>query len=418
MRKKAISLSILLIFLILTACQNNTSNDIKDTDDLAKLNLSDFKSGAILVYSDKLENNNSVKSQFDEITTKYNISNIQINVDNKKDKEALDSYLSTNEKQIADNEKLENYNQKLNTLKENESIVKFKEEIQGLFNKYGENNIKNNLVEEDIYTQYQNLLKNIDNEYQSIHTNIIKVVNESLSSIIAKKQNNSSISEEQKNDILSSLKGIENNQGLTINELYDYIDVQSNLTSSQTNKLVINQTPTDFPSIYIVYEGQVVNLFSPKDDKLPMDLLNSNPDSFKEYLTYNVGLINFQSSTEMSNVINKIKNKDSFVVYYHGNSCVHCKKMNPILDDILTTNQFSIDKVDMYLMDNQKVFNYESKNYNLNPIESTPTFVAYKDGAEVERLTSSSWAIPNEKSDLGYDINAEVIEKFLKKYYK
>ncbi|MNI11442.1 Thioredoxin [compost metagenome] len=73
----------------------------------------------------------------------------------------------------------------------------------------------------------------------------------------------------------------------------------------------------------------------------------------------------------------KIKNKESFFLYYYSSTCSHCQATTPVLVPI--QKELGID-VKQY---NLQEFNEGWKKYN---IQYTPTLVYYKEGKEVERI--------------------------------
>jgi len=73
----------------------------------------------------------------------------------------------------------------------------------------------------------------------------------------------------------------------------------------------------------------------------------------------------------------KLKNKDSFFVYFYASNCPHCQattpKLKPLADELgVNMHQFNLREFEKY--------------FNKMDIEATPTLVYFKDGVESDRL--------------------------------
>ncbi|MCR8643909.1 thioredoxin family protein [Paenibacillus sp. N1-5-1-14] len=98
----------------------------------------------------------------------------------------------------------------------------------------------------------------------------------------------------------------------------------------------------------------------------------------------------------------KIANKESFFVYFYASTCVHCKATTPKLAPM--EKDMGANMVMINLEEYRKGF----QQYN---IEFTPTLVAYKDGAPVDKMVGG---VP--EKDGGEGNTLEMFKKFFEKY--
>jgi thioredoxin 1 len=98
----------------------------------------------------------------------------------------------------------------------------------------------------------------------------------------------------------------------------------------------------------------------------------------------------------------RIKNKESFYLYYYSSTCSHCQATTPVIVPI--QKEVGVD-VKQY---NLQEFTEGWQKYN---IQYTPTLVYYKDGKEVERIEGGVPETPG-----GGGNTPEKFKQFFQKY--
>lgn len=86
---------------------------------------------------------------------------------------------------------------------------------------------------------------------------------------------------------------------------------------------------------------------------------------------------NYQNIIVPKKLKEKIKNKESFFVYFFSSTCPHCRSTTPVMNPI--AEELGIEPDQYNLLE----FKEGWKDYN---IESTPTLVYFKNGQEADRL--------------------------------
>lgn len=94
-------------------------------------------------------------------------------------------------------------------------------------------------------------------------------------------------------------------------------------------------------------------------------------------------------------------NKDSFVLYFHRESCGHCQDFDPIINSVIKKRNLIIYSVDLDYV-------RMPSNHELRVLEGTPSLVVYKDGEILFKTDPNK----NEK----YFTSGEGFESFLDKY--
>lgn len=89
----------------------------------------------------------------------------------------------------------------------------------------------------------------------------------------------------------------------------------------------------------------------------------------------------------------KIKNKESFFVYYFASNCPYCKYTTPLLKPV--ADELGVNMHQFNLLEFKEYFN------KMN-IEATPTLVYYKDGVESERMQGG---VKEGSASAGYDLD-------------
>ncbi len=82
---------------------------------------------------------------------------------------------------------------------------------------------------------------------------------------------------------------------------------------------------------------------------------------------------------DVNNVIEKINNKDSFILCISATSCIHCKEYKPKLEEISKEH-----KIDIYYIDIDK-YDYDTKNEFKKHVSfdgGTPVTLFIKNGEE------------------------------------
>lgn len=113
----------------------------------------------------------------------------------------------------------------------------------------------------------------------------------------------------------------------------------------------------------------------------------------------------------------KVEGEESVVLYLFGNTCPHCIKYKPVLDDMVEKHKVKVYSFDIFIEQNNKDFKelLTNNTYGLKDIEYVPMMIVFKNGEMVELFGAEQWQIKNEKADLGYDINEKVINEFFSK---
>lgn len=110
---------------------------------------------------------------------------------------------------------------------------------------------------------------------------------------------------------------------------------------------------------------------------------------------------NYQNIILPNQLDEKIKNKESFFVYFFQSTCPHCKYTTPLLNPIAKEANVKLNQFNLL------VYPDGWQKYN---IEATPTLVYYKDGKEVDRIVGGITE-PN-----GEGNSADVFRQFFAKY--
>ncbi|WP_248927116.1 thioredoxin family protein [Paenibacillus hamazuiensis] len=86
---------------------------------------------------------------------------------------------------------------------------------------------------------------------------------------------------------------------------------------------------------------------------------------------------NYQNIILPDELNRKLTNKESFIVYYFGSTCPHCKVTSPVLMPLAKEMNVSI-----------KQFNLDEfkSGWDQYGIKGTPTLIYYKEGKEAKRL--------------------------------
>jgi thioredoxin 1 len=111
---------------------------------------------------------------------------------------------------------------------------------------------------------------------------------------------------------------------------------------------------------------------------------------------------NYQNLILPKELDEKIKNKESFFIYYYASTCPHCQKTTPVL--VPLEKELGVDV---------KQFNLEEfkdgwKKYN---IKYTPTLVYYKNGVAVDRMEGG---VPETPGGAGNTL--DMYKAFFQKY--
>lgn len=103
-----------------------------------------------------------------------------------------------------------------------------------------------------------------------------------------------------------------------------------------------------------------------------------------------------------SDLEDKIKDKDTFIMEVSQDGCSHCEEYKPIIDEILNDNNLTAYNLNITYLSEQD-YNKFDKKYTF---EGTPTTMFFKDGKEVlsSRLvgTVSKTKLKKELKRLGY----------------
>ncbi len=103
-----------------------------------------------------------------------------------------------------------------------------------------------------------------------------------------------------------------------------------------------------------------------------------------------------------SDLEDKIKNKDTFIMEVSQDGCSHCEEYKPVIDEVLKDNKLKAYNLNITYV-SEKDYNKFDKEYEF---EGTPTTMFFKDGKEVlsSRLvgTVSKSKLTKELKRLGY----------------
>lgn len=103
-----------------------------------------------------------------------------------------------------------------------------------------------------------------------------------------------------------------------------------------------------------------------------------------------------------SDLEDKIKNKDTFIMEISQDGCSHCEEYKPVIDEVLKDNKLKAYNLNITYV-SEKDYNKFDKEYEF---EGTPTTMFFKDGKEVlsSRLvgTVSKSKLTKELKRLGY----------------
>ncbi len=86
---------------------------------------------------------------------------------------------------------------------------------------------------------------------------------------------------------------------------------------------------------------------------------------------------NYQNIILPSTLEEKLKNKDSFFVYYFSAACSFCIKTTPVLNDLIKQADVKVDQFNLEVYNNY---------FALSNIRGTPTLVFYEGGIEKDRI--------------------------------
>lgn len=90
---------------------------------------------------------------------------------------------------------------------------------------------------------------------------------------------------------------------------------------------------------------------------------------------------NYQNIILPDEMVQKIKDKESFTVYFYSPTCPHCQKTSPII--VPMASEMGIDLKLYNLLEFQE-------GWNQYQIEATPTVIYYENGKEVDRIVGTN----------------------------
>ena len=178
----------------------------------------------------------------------------------------------------------------------------------------------------------------------------------------------------------------------------------------------VNNDLDNIPLLKFIYNGNVRRSISLKSELYEDEKGQLSKEEFKEYLVQE-WFNNYSDSNDGKIFKEKLENKENFVLLVIGNSCPHCKKLIPIINNYSNYN-YNIAKINIYNIENSDIFNQlvKSGEYGLEQIRWYPTILAFYQGKQVDEINVHDIDIYDAGAELGYAINENLVDQFLKKY--
>lgn len=104
-------------------------------------------------------------------------------------------------------------------------------------------------------------------------------------------------------------------------------------------------------------------------------VLNSVFSSKEKYTTYID--INYEE------LMNKIDNSDSFILFIYQLGCTHCESFKPKLNEVIKKYNLKIYAIDLENLDDKQYEKIKNKTF----ISGTPTTVYFKNGKKEDKIT-------------------------------
>lgn len=112
------------------------------------------------------------------------------------------------------------------------------------------------------------------------------------------------------------------------------------------------------------------------------------------------------TTIKYSDLIKKMDNKETFIIYFGSSNCSHCKAFKPVLEKVITDYQVKVYYLNIVDFDEDRLEELTSKT---NFPQTTPTILFIKDGVTD---WNSGFNMINGAKDEAY-----VIEKFTQNGY-
>ncbi len=351
-----IKLLTLFTFIMFTIAGCSSSKD-----------LSDIQNGVIL-YHDGGKDSVKVENALKQLSKTYEYDFITIDVT--KDNQVIANYKNTNSTLIELYNKVREMEQELNIL--NPSIV-------------GDAEVIRNSIQLD----YRKSLTIIKNPIPS---------------------------DKQLRELDIMVTRMASNQMLTEEEIKVLLNLQraARLQIPKYSELDGDADPSNLPIIKVIYDNNARKTISLGKNPIEKQILN-NKIALQSFLQNDAWIANFSSSSHYADIEQRFVNKDTFVLLNYGNSCPHCHKLFPVLDEISGELNIPYAKIDTFIENNNRSFTkmIVSDKYGLPEMKWVPTLLFIENGQYVSRLDAYEYAIENANAPLGYDIDEEIIARFL-----
>ncbi len=227
---------------------------------------------------------------------------------------------------------------------------------------------------------------------------------------------NPTLTAEQQNNLDVMVTRMAKSQILTKEEIMTLLNLQraARLQIPKYSEQDGDADPANLPIIKVIYENNTKKTISLGKNPIPEQTLN-NTDQLKAILQQDAWIANFSSSSHYEDVEEMFVNKDTFILLNYGNSCPHCHKLFPVLDEISGELNIPYAKIDTFIENNNRLFTkmIAANNYGLPEMKWVPTLLFIENGQYVSRLDAYEYAIENVDAPLGYDIDEEIISRFL-----
>jgi predicted bacteriocin transport accessory protein len=227
---------------------------------------------------------------------------------------------------------------------------------------------------------------------------------------------NGTLTDAQKSEVSQLVKDIAGKQELKEDELRKLLDMQvaARLQIPVYSSVDGDAAAEKLPMMKVIYSGNVRTSFAFGQKPVPAETL-SKPDELKYYLKEKAWISNFEDSSDGDTIKKKLDNKDTFILLVWGNSCPHCHKVMPVLDKLTDQTGVKVERIDTFNESNNTAYSkmVSSGKYGLQEIKWVPTLIYIKEGKQVSTIGVYDWAVENAAADLGYDLNEDIIKKFM-----
>ncbi|MGZ9587375.1 hypothetical protein [Paenibacillus marinisediminis] len=209
-------------------------------------------------------------------------------------------------------------------------------------------------------------------------------------------------------------------QELNKDELLRLLELQR---KARISVPLYNETDGDheaanLPILKIVYNDNVMKSVRFGQEPIPAEVRHDE-EQLQQYLNEHAWLNKFNEDIDMSaieSIDEKLKRKESFVLLLYGDTCPHCHKLMPYLDQYEADKGYKTIRLNMYLEKNAMFYAKLVADHQFPELKWYPTLVAVEKGQAVKATNPYDYGKTDAASPLGYQIDEAIILDLLKQY--